>query len=477
VGAGTARPDGGGHEVTRRLVIMMCAFITALIGACGGETLGPSAAMLGARTSGPNIGADVTPLGSVRHPNCTIYVSPNGRPRARGQASTAPTQLSSAVRRVRAGGVICLEPGIYDTRTSITLKHSGRHSAPITITGDRDRPLIQFTGGSQGGGVLQTTFCKPWCATHDLVIENLTIDGRDRIAAGIFAREGARDIKIYDCLIRNTGAGGVQLNAVDYVTVDHNLIYHAGYNQGYSSGISLWYGGSRPVYGGPRASFDNARGFHDYIVNNVITGSFDNSRHVTEGHGILVDGGRPSPAILIANNLTYENAGAGISVFSDHGGAVWIVNNTSYRNALDNLIGPGFGSEIFAIYSNNIHWINNLAFGHGIGRGFRYSWTFNNTQSRIQLVHNMGYRGAPLQIGLAAKRNPQDYVYRNPRFVHAPPIPPGRAPWGHTLRPWSIGDDFALSRNSPAIGRGVVPSQVPGVPAALRSALELLDRR
>jgi serralysin len=438
--------------------------LVALLGICG---CNPSLAKPG----GSRIGASVSLVTGVAHPPCTIYAAPNGKPWESGRTAAAATTVFAAVRRAGPGSVVCLEPGVYQTNTNVTVQNSGRHGKPITITGDRGRATIQYTGGLLDGGVVQTTYCKPWCASHDIVFENLTLNGGNKMNAGVFVREGARYVTIRDCVILNTGSAGITMNAVDHVRAQHNLVYHTGYGQGWASGIVLWYGGIKPVYGGPRPAVDNASGFHNYIVDNVVAGAFDNSGFHSDGNGIIIDGGVHVPPALIANNIVYENGAAGISTYRVQG-SVWVINNTTYANALDQLVGHGKGwaGNIQALFSTGIHWVNNIAYGR-VGRTFYYAFTYNNTHSSISWVRNVGFNGKPLSVAHSITGNSAMYRYVDPKFIGVPRIPGGSAPYSAATAPWNLGNDFLLRFRSPALNWGVNPSRVRGLPRVMRNEI------
>jgi hypothetical protein len=374
-------------------------------------------------------------------------------------------------RDVQPGAVVCLEPGVYLTRSNVALSQSGRPSAPITLTGDGGSATIKYIGAPMGGGVVQTTFCTPWCASHDLVIENLTLDGGNRMNAGVFMREGAHNVTVRNCVIQNTGAAGIAMNAVDHVRAEHNLVYHTGYNQGWSSGISLWYGGNkRPVYGGRTAGYDRSPGFHNYIIGNIVTGAYDNSRLHTDGNGILVDGGGRTPPTLIQNNLSYQNAGAGFSVFKNTGG-VWVVGNTAYDNALNLTVGHKYAPEFGAIFSQNVHFVNNLAYSREDGAKYPIGWTYNSTNSSVSWSRNIGFNGKTSGVASAITGDSASYRYVNPMFNRLPPIPAGAAPWARTAPPWTIGDGFNLQTGSPALNWGGDPTKVAGLTVPLLTGL------
>jgi chitodextrinase len=403
--------------------------------------------------STPQAGTGTTPPPPVQ---CTIYVSPSGG--GSGATSTSPTSLSTAVGQVTPGDVVCLEPGTYTTSTNVTLGRSGTSSAPITFTGWGGTAVVQYSGPAIDGGVFQTTYCKGWCASHDFVIENLTLDGGNAMNAGVFVRVGARDVTIRNCVIRNTGATGIALNAVDYVTAENNQIYHAGYNQGWSSGISLWYGGTSGTYGGSTAWYDTAPGFHNFIVGNVVSGSYDSSTNHTDGNGIIVDGSGSTPPALIANNLVYENGGAGIEVYHNDGD-IWVVNNTAYANGLDLTVSNGQSPDYIANYSSSVHFTNDLAYGRKNGSSYTSAYIFNDANgSTISWATSLGYNGSTVSISSGITGNGAYYRYANPLFTNLPAVPSGSTPWASATPPWSIGNDFTLQPGSPGIDAGTVPT-------------------
>jgi Right handed beta helix region len=327
--------------------------------------------------------------------------------------------------------------------------------------------LVSLGKNSVARGRLRSPSC--WCwrsadclqrrgASHDLLIENLTIDGANLIDAGIFVRQGSHHITIRNCVIRNTGAAGIALNATDYVTVEHNQIFHAGYNQGWSSGISLWNGGNSATNGGSSAWFDTAAGFHNFIVGNVVSGSYDNSGYHSDGNAIIVDGSGSIPPALIANNLVYENGGSGIAMFSTSG-EIWVENNTAYANGLDLQIGSGQSPDFIANYATSVHFVNDLAYGRANGSNYTTAYLYNSANgSTIGWAHNLGYNGTTMSVPSSVSTNPSYYRYANPLLSSLPPIPTGSTPWANALPPWNIGNDFTPQPTSPAINTGTNPT-------------------
>ena len=415
------------------------------------------------------MGAHVSPRIIDPQVKCTLYAAPHGASRASGRSRHSPTRIGRAIARVRAGGVVCLKPGVYRTISNLTIVHSGRRGKPITVTGDGGRAVILYTRGRRDGGVIQTTYCRPWCASHNIVIENLTLDGGGHMNAGVFAREGSRYVTVRNCIIKNAGASGISFNATDHVTAEHNLIFHNGYGQGWGSGITLWFGGWSPVYGGRRPEFDHRPGFHNYVVGNLVAGSYDGSGHHTEGNGIIVDGAPHTPPSLIANNVSYENGGAGFSVYRSRG-STWFVNNTSYANGLDSGIALRYSSNFQAIKSTGVHWVNNVAYGR---RNWRYhiAWTYNTNRTNVGWVRDVAYNGDTSGIHSAMTHNSKYYRYVNPRFVAPPRIPTGSHPWAHAVAPWRLGNGLSLRPSTPIIHWGDNPLYVHGITPALRRGL------
>jgi hypothetical protein len=363
-----------------------------------------------------------------------------------------------------------LEAGTYDANSNISLSRSGRRSAPIVYRNYGGTALLRYSGGSLSGGVLQTSLGSNWGGAHDIVIEGLTIDGADQIGGGIFVSQGSHHITIRNCVIRNMGSTGIELNATDYVTVEHNLIYHVGYNQGGSSGVTLWYGGSSPAYGGPHASYDRAPGFHNVIANNIISGSYDNSGNEADGNGIVVDGGSAIPPVLIINNVVYENGGRGIEVYNAHGD-IWIVNNTGYADGLDLGNSGGQAAEFAALYASTVHFVNDLAYGRQRDSRYSTAYSYMNIYSTISWAHNIGFKGSVYGVG-SVGGEPRAYRRADPRFISPPAIPSTKTPWASATPPWSIGNDLTLRSGSPALHAGLDPTTVTSMTTALATRLQ-----
>jgi len=369
------------------------------------------------------------------------------------------------------GSVVCLEAGTYNEGSNVWVSRSGTPSAPITYRSYGGTALLQYTGGASGaqymsGGLLETSSGSNWGGTHDVVFDGLTIDGANQIGIGIAVIQGSHNITIRNCVVRNTGATGIALNATDYVTVVHNMVYHTGYNQGWSSGISLWNGGPDATYGGSSAWYDTNPGFHNVIADNIVSGAYDNSSNHTDGNGIIVDGSGSIPPVLIANNLVYENGGRGIEV-AYNSGAAWVINNTAYADGLDLKVGGGQAPDYGAYQATNVHFINNLAYGRQNGSTYTSAYTYVQRRATTKLAGNVGFNGTPEGVAEA----PDAYRYANPQFTDLPQISTSAAPWSQAPPPWAVGRYFSLKAGSPALRGGVRADTVAGMNPSLASGV------
>jgi Right handed beta helix region len=457
----------------RILTLSFLLLLTLPLVGCGQPSSVNIDASQGARAGATQVGARFGAAQRPPQPRCTIYVAPGGVSSAPGSSRGVPTTLASANTRVVPGSVVCLEPGTYPISSHLFLARSGSPSAPVYYRSDRGTALIQYTGVTSSGGLLQTSGHPGWHGTHYVVVQGLTLDGANRMAAGVVVARGAHHITIRNCVVRNMGAGGIWLNATDYVSALDNVIFHVGYNQGWSSGISLWYGGHHRVYGGRMARYDPYAGFHNYIVGNTVSGTYDNSVNHSDGNAIVIDGGGPTPATLIADNVFYENGGRGIIVFNSSG-SVWVVNNTGYADGLDTRVAGGQAPEFEALGSSNLRWVNNLAYGRR-GPEEGSSYTYMNNGSTVYWAYNVAYGGSTIGVSSSTTGDAHQYRYIDPRFSSLPQIPHGSAPWAQATPPWALRGAFAIPPGSALAHAGADPTTIEGMTGQLASDLRRSD--
>ena len=353
-------------------------FKTALVPA---PAAGWSAAAINALRWRFGWAADISPVPTVQALMLEVdwpplprdwYVSPVGS----GTTGTvgAPVTLDYANSVANPGDTIYLMTGEYDTTTGFSFARNGSASLPITYTNYGGVATFKYTGSALDWGIFTLATGTPWAGSSYISIvgtdvgaaKGIVFDGQNQISIGIDVRQGSHHVIVQGCRIINCSATGIAFNASDYCQALDNQVWHCGYLQGWSSGISLWYSGATPIYGGATAAYDSYTGFHNVIARNVIAGCYDGSSNHSDGNGIIVDGGSTSlPPALIIGNVCYHNGGWGI-VVGNTSGDVWIVNNTCYENGLDTTLTDGEAGELSCTSgiaaSTSVHYINNIVY-------------------------------------------------------------------------------------------------------------------
>jgi hypothetical protein len=332
--------------------------------------------------------------------------------------------------------VICLKAGTYRLSESLYISRSGAPGKPIVLRRYRGAAVLKWTSKDSDPVVGVTR------GTQYVEVRGLIIDGRNTATANVNCNTAAH-LRVIGNTLLNGGAGGVTTYQCDYVTVDRNLIYHSGYGTGWSSGVSL----NNSIWS------DRYDGFHSYVTNNIISGSSDESRHHTEGNGIIMDLGGNTPSVLVGNNVVYENGGRCIHSFEvQH---IWIVSNTCYKNGLDSR--PGRTGEFTSAGTgtSDIHWIDNIAYASG--DRFQYArWG----QTQVAYRANNGFGGL---VGVR-----QAFLV-NPQFVSAPVVNAhADRQQQRALPPWKLGKGLRLRRDSPLVNRGINPLADPSLNADQR---------
>ena len=385
--------------------------------------------------------------------DCTLFASPSGNDANSGSSASSPKTFTGAAAVTQPGSVVCLLGGTYNLSSTFFAPTSGSPSSwivyknygdgPVNLVwtaGANAQPMFKFGGGTFPSGAAYLEF------------RGLNLDGQNNALDGFFC-QGGHHLRFIDNVINNTGGSGVGAVRCDYLTSDHNLINHNGYLYGWTSGISyntdMW--------------FDNYTGFHNIIANNIVVGEFDGSTNHTDGNGIILDLGGNTPANLIINNVVYGNGGRCIQSLNHIN--FWIVNNTCYKNNLDPSLGNAgaFTSQ----GSSNGYFINNIT----------VAWHSNNpsydqegSNTNIQYYADL-YFGSPNNLSYS---DPSQFIQADPLFL-APPVfdPNALGQYATALAPSLLGNGLTLvPLLSPALGRGIDPSTLPGVPATIIADLK-----
>jgi hypothetical protein len=383
--------------------------------------------------------------------NCTLFASPSGNDSNSGSSSSAPKTFSGAASAAQPGSVVCLLAGTYNLSSTFYPPSSGLPSSWITYQsfgngtvnflwtgGAIGQPMFKFGNGSFPSGPAYLEF------------RGFNLDGQNNALDGFFCL-GGHHLRFIGNSINNTGGSGVGAVNCDYLTSDHNLINHNGYLYGWTSAISYntvpW--------------FDSYPGFHNIISNNIITGEFDGSSHHTDGNGIILDLGTNTPPALIINNVVYGNGGRCIE--ANVVTSFWVVNNTCYKNDLDTSLGNvgSFTSQ----NSNGGYFINNIALSVASNNP---SYDQEGSNANIFYYADM-YFDSSFNFTYA---DPSQLINANPLFLLPPTLSIGG--YATSLAPSLLGTGLTLTPLlSPALGKGIDPSTVPGVSVNIVSDLKL----
>jgi Right handed beta helix region len=397
---------------------------------------------------------------------CTLYVTPQGSARNRGTSSRAATTLLAAAKQAVAGDVVCIQPGKYALTSTFAPAHSGKPGAWIVFRREGEGEVrIVWAAGPHAPDRCMVHMYSPKFPNGPSYLEfdGLTLDGRNIAANGFFC-QGSHHLRYVRNIVLNQGSAGIGSVRCDYQTADHNIVYHSGYNGGWSSGISY----------NSNQWFDNYPGLHNIVANNIVAGSYDSSHYHTDGNGIIMDlssgtyvaSSANTPPALIVNNVVYGNGGRCIENYVVTN--VWVVNNTCYDNGLDLSLG-GVGNMV-SHSANAEYFINNIVVSWNREAPFM---RLGAEDAKILYRRNLIY-GAP-NSGLA-ERSAQAFVVANPQFVNPPHFDPNR--WGQyakTPNPSLLGDGLEPRPDSPVLGAGIDPAKLPNLsPVLLRDMVPYL---
>jgi hypothetical protein len=388
---------------------------------------------------------------------CTLYASPSGSPKNSGTSPSSPLSLLAARNRTQPGSVVCLMAGTYYVDTPFEIDRSGTSSNWITYT-NYAGAVVMIVPNSGTLPLMEVT-----AGVRYIEINGLQFDGQNTANTAI-ACIGCDHLRMISNQISHMGAAGIATvpdpttgKAPDYITADHNLIYHCGYNQGFSSAISYvqhgWY--------------DSYAGFHSFVTNNIISGMFDNSPQNTDGNGIISDNqpGDVTPPELIANNVVYQNGRRCISALRATN--TWVVNNTCYKNNLDRYAGDFQTDGASGTYE-----VNNISYG----------WSTNSPYLDIAPLVDTTYyynqwissgTGTPSVIPTSVLSDSAALKHADPLFVNPPYVAPtGSGQYNNAVQPDLISNQFNLQAGSPAIGAGIDPTTIAGISSDIISGLK-----
>jgi len=401
----------------------------------------------------------------------SYYVSPTGKDSNDGRSEkTAFANPQTAINIAKPGDIIVLMNGNYsNNRTGdanqiavasfvrsgapaawITLKSYPGHNPKILCYGrdgvrisqgtkytSRESPLLSyievrelyFKGNSEE--VLKTNSSELGTSTPNTETTGILID------ATYAPTRMYHHIRVADCTVEYCGADGIFASAVDYLTVENNILRYNCFTSAHwlMSGFScVMYSDFDKVDNATKILVRGNQAYGNQCKVYKKTGPFK----IYNGNGILFDANSEDYLLpdfylgrtLVQNNLVYGNGGGAIQMWGCH--RIDVVNNTMYYNGITPELKWGnMGFE----YCKDIRVINNIVVAQD-DRPLDF-WVFDNPDrdtSKIVRINNLYYGGARPNI-----KGKGDIV-ADPLFVNA------------SLD--SAVADFRLKTGSPAINTG-----------------------
>ncbi|MEH2255672.1 choice-of-anchor D domain-containing protein [Nostoc sp.] len=400
----------------------------------------------------------------------TYYVSATGSDKNKGlDEDSAFLSLGRAVYEMKAGDTLYVMNGNYQMKGVTLLNLNGSPDNWTTIKAyPGATPTITTTGS--GINILSSSYVRIEGLDIKGNRENITLDyalkekdkpnpdpliSSNGIAVNAWKNNAGvsgtnpHHIVITGNTIRNFPGGGIAFSNSDYITVEKNIV----------SG-NAWYSphGNQGITSLNSFNFDNNTTdyrmiFRDNIVydnKSLVPWKDGGTDKITEGHGIMLDTTDISKdnvaytgKALIANNITYNNGGAGINVFKATN--VDVINNTAYKNG-QVLADSG---EIGVTYSENVRVYNNILYASDNQNANRIKYDTNVIFDR-NLVYNSNQFQASDNLNATGLQN---LLGQDPQFVD-----PDKG--NFALRPGSVAVDGgsnafnSITKKTPQDGDG-----------------------
>jgi hypothetical protein len=401
--------------------------------------------------------------------NCTVYASPSGDDQNSGSNPSSPKTFLGAAAASRPGSIVCLLAGTYSLSSAFIPPASGKPSAWIVYKSCDVGPVnFVWTGAADASPMFKLGNGKFPSGPAYLEFRGLNLDGRGNAADGFFCR-GSHHLRFISNSITNTGGSGIGSINCDYLIADHNIIYHNG-RVPPSTKVPQWYSWTSGISFNSAQWFDSYPGFHNIISGNIVTGEVDQSSKRTDGNGIILDlsnrtedySSANTPPALVVNNVVYTNDGRCIEAFTVTN--FWFVNNTCYNNVLD--LPKSTAASISVINSHDGYVINDLAVAW---RNSDPCYDLENTTQNIWFFSNLCFKS----FNAMPSSRPSQFIWADPLFVAAPDFPSAlEKQRGDTPPPQLLADRLMLLPGGPALGKGMDPSTLPGLPGEIVAVLK-----
>jgi len=396
--------------------------------------------------------------------NCTLFASASGSDVNSGANPSTPKSFLGAAAAAQPGAVVCLLGGTYNLASSFSAPKSGTDSSWIVYKNYDSIPVnFAWTGPADASPMFKLGTGEFPSGPAYLEFRGLHFDGRGNAADGFFCR-GGHHLRFIANSISNTGGSGIGSINCDYLTADHNTIYHNGYIPS-STKFPQWYSWTSGISFNSNQWFDRYPGFHSIISNNIVAGQVDQSEKHSDGNGIILDlssgsyafSSADTPPALIVNNVVYGNGGRCIEAFTVTN--FWIVNNTCYKNILDPSLKDA--GSLTTSNSRDGYFINNIAVAPDSTHA---SYDQQNSNSKILYYSDM-YFGASNNFPYP---DPSQLIQANPQFLDPPVVDLAVPdPFANVLPPSRMGTSLTLQPSSPAISRGIDPTTLPNLSKAI----------
>jgi hypothetical protein len=403
-------------------------------------------------------------------PACTLYASPTGKDANSGVAPTLPKTLTGAAAAARPGAVVCLMAGTYALSSAFVPPRSGTPSAWIVYRNYGDAPAkFVWAGVANASPMFKLGTANFPSGPAYLEFRGLELDGSGKAGDGFFCR-GGHHLRFIDNHIRNTGGSGIGSIQCDYLTADHNTVFHNGYIPANAGSNAKYYSWTSGISFNSNQWYDSYGGFHNVIAGNMVAGEVDQSAHHTDGNGIILDlsnrtyerKSANTPPALVVNNVVYGNGGRCMEAYVVTN--FWFVNNTCYKNDLDPSIGKS--AAVSMIDSENGYVINNVA---AVWSSGDRCYGEEKKTAHIRYNRNLCFGGSEGPESFDASQ----ILFADPLFLKPPYFDAtAEGQYAKAAAPSSLANGLTLQRDSPALRKGIDPTTLPNLPQAIISDLK-----
>ena len=320
-----------------------------------------------------------------------FFVDPGGSDSNPGTENAPWATLQWAADHVGVGDRVTVRPGTYD---GFYLTADGELGNPIEFLAMPGVLINEENGTTPDGINLEG-------ASH-VVIDGFEVAGMERTGVRTVGLPSsfATNVTIRNVYAHHNGSWGILTGHVNNLLIENNRMT----NSVLEHGIYVSNSGDNPIVrnnitsdnagAGIQLNADESEGGDGVITNALISGNVIFNNGAAGGSAINLDGVQNS---RIENNLLYNNLASGISLFQDDG---------------------AFGSSGNQVVNNTIHVPDDTRWALNIQNASTNNFVRNNILINDDLlINNSGFRGA---IDISADSLPgfsSDYNVLTPSFT------------------------------------------------------------